>query len=340
MYPYPDGRVPSRATAAPFDAMDTLPTTRDRPNPLDHHGIAGELFRIHLVNVALTILTLGIYRFRARTRIRDYLWSRTSFLGDRLEYTGTGKELFLGFLIALVVLVPVSLGYQTLFGILAVQNPMLTIVLDVVFYTGLVFLIGVAIFRARRYRLSRTLWRGIRGGQTGSAIDYGARSGVYLLLTILTLGLYAPFMDARLTGYKLNNTWFGDRRFAFDGDGRDLFKPFAVCWLLFIPTLGTSWFWYRARALRYYAGRTRYEGLRFASDVRPQPLMWLIVTNWLLRVFTLGLAYPWVMIRTARFIYANLDIIGEQDFAAVAQSRQAAPGTGEGLAATLDVGAF
>ncbi len=320
--------------------MDTSPTSRDSPNRLDHHGIVGELFKIHLVNVVLTILTLGIYRFWARTRIREYLWSQTSFLGDRLEYTGTGKELFLGFLVALAVLVPVSLGYQTLREFLLVQDPTLAVVLDVVFYAALMFLIGVAIFRARRYRLSRTLWRGIRGGQTGSATDYGARSVAYLLLTILTLGLYAPFMDARLTGYRLNNTWFGDRRFAFDGNGRDLFRPFVVCWLLFIPTLGTSWFWYRATALKYYASRTRYENLRFATDVRPRPLMWLVVTNWLLRVLTLGLAYPWALIRTARFVCANLETVGEQDFAAIAQSRRAEPATGEGLAAALDVGEF
>ncbi|MFQ5958628.1 MAG: YjgN family protein [Alphaproteobacteria bacterium] len=320
--------------------MDSPPTAHDSQKRLVHHGIAGELFKIHLVNVLLTIGTLGIYRFWARTRIRNYLWSQTSFLGDRLEYTGTGKELFLGFLIALAILVPIWVGYRTLSEVIAVQRPGLTIVLDTVFYSGLVFLVGVAIYRARRFRLSRTLWRGIRGGQTGSATDYGARSAAYLLLTILTLGLYWPFMDARLTGYKLNNTWFGDRRFTFDGDGRDLFKPFAICWLLFIPTLFMSWFWYRAAALEYYAGRTRYEDLRFAAEVRPWPLTRLIVTNWLLRVFTLGLAYPWVMIRTARFVCANLDIVGDQDFAAIAQSRQPAPTTGEGLAATLDVGDF
>ncbi|MEE8273372.1 MAG: DUF898 family protein, partial [Alphaproteobacteria bacterium] len=126
----------------------------------------------------------------------------------------------------------------------------------------------------------------------------------------------------------------------FDGNGRDLFRPFVVCWLLFIPTLGTSWFWYRATALKYYAGRTRYENLRFATDVRPRPLMWLVVTNWLLRVLTLGLAYPWALIRTARFVCANLETVGEQDFAAIAQSRRAEPATGEGLAAALDVGEF
>ncbi|MCY4396908.1 MAG: DUF898 family protein, partial [Rhodospirillaceae bacterium] len=67
---------------------------------LTHDGRSGELFVIFLVNLALSILTLGIYRFWGRTRIRRYVWSQTSLLGEPLEYTGRGIELFLGFLFA------------------------------------------------------------------------------------------------------------------------------------------------------------------------------------------------------------------------------------------------
>ena len=58
-----------------------------------------------MVNLLLTIVTLGIYRFWAKTRIRRYLWSQTEFLGDRFEYTGTGKELLIGFLIVFAFLI-------------------------------------------------------------------------------------------------------------------------------------------------------------------------------------------------------------------------------------------
>jgi len=63
------------------------------------HANTKELFRIHLVNYFLTIVTLGFYRFWARTRIRKYMWSHVEFEGSRFEYTGTAKELFYGFLI-------------------------------------------------------------------------------------------------------------------------------------------------------------------------------------------------------------------------------------------------
>ena len=72
-----------------------------------YHGDTGELFKIYLVNFLLTVITLGIYRFWGKTRIRRYLWSHIEILGDRLEYIGTPKELLIGFLIVLVfVLVP------------------------------------------------------------------------------------------------------------------------------------------------------------------------------------------------------------------------------------------
>ena len=75
-----------------------------RREHLRHHGEVFDLFGIYMVNLLLTIVTLGIYRFWAKTRIRRYLWSHTEFLGDRFEYTGTGKELLIGFLIVFTFL--------------------------------------------------------------------------------------------------------------------------------------------------------------------------------------------------------------------------------------------
>ena len=69
-----------------------------------------EFAPIALTNLLLTIVTLGIYRFWAKTRERRYLWSHTRFIDDTLEWTGTGKELFIGFIMAAVlVLFPLVL---------------------------------------------------------------------------------------------------------------------------------------------------------------------------------------------------------------------------------------
>ena len=67
----------------------------------EHDGRVSELLPIVLLNALLNVLTLSLYRFWGKTRVRRYLWDNTNLLGDRLEYTGTGGELFKGFLFVL-----------------------------------------------------------------------------------------------------------------------------------------------------------------------------------------------------------------------------------------------
>jgi uncharacterized membrane protein YjgN (DUF898 family) len=213
----------------------------------------------------LNLITLGIYRFWGKTRLRDYIWSHLRFHDENFEYSGTGKELFFGFLFALAVLTPIVIGFS--FIGLAVPDP--TVQVLFAFLQGLffLFLFQFAIYRARRYRMSRTQWRGIRAGQVGAATRYAFKAMGYMLLTALTLGLAYPWMHTALERYKVENTQFGDRPFSFEGAGKALFPTWFVCWVLMAPTLGLSYFWYRAAAFRYFTGCTRYEGLKFDSDI-------------------------------------------------------------------------
>lgn len=313
---------------------------RDR---LRHHGEVYDLFGIHMVNMMLTIVTIGVYRFWAKTRIRRYLWSQTSFLDDRFEYTGTGKELLIGFAIVMAFLIGFFVVYTGLFTWIwpdwAADEGLQMLYNTPVFILSLA-VIAMARYRARRYRLSRTQWRGIRGAQTGSSVQYGLREMGFWILILLTFGFYMPYMSTRQAAYKFNNTWFGDRRIAFDATGDKLLGVFALCWLLTLPTLGLSLFWYRAASLRYFASRVRYGDLGFEIDINGWSLTLLAIPNWLLTTFTFGLAYPYVLIRVANFICNRLVLVGDQDFALIAQNLRPKPTTGEGLAEAFDIGDF
>ena len=301
------------------------------------------MFGIYVVNMLLTIVTLGIYRFWAKTRMRRYLWSHTEFLEDRFEYTGTGKELLIGFLIVFAFLFAVLGAYTVVFTMIWPEwasVPELTVLYNVPLFIVSFPLVGIAQFRARRYRLSRTLWRGIRGALTGSSSRYGAMVSAYWLLTFLTLGFYWPYMRTRLLSYKLNHTWFGDRAMTFEGSGDALIGRFAVCWLLSLPTLGLCWFWYRARALQYYASRSRFAALGFEVTISGSALMFLIGTNMTLISITFGLAYPYVLRRNVVYLCDYLTLVGDQDFATIAQSLKPKPTTGEGMAEAFDIGDF
>ena len=210
-------------------------TTQDKMN-FDYDGRTFSFAGLVFVNLILQILTLGIFRFWARTRERRFLWSHVSLGDDRLEYTGKGLELFLGFLIVMVVLIPIGAIFQGLS--LAVGDSETGIIIVTVLYiTGLMFLIHLAIYRTRRYRLSRTLWRGIRGTLTGSPVRYALVAMAWLPAVVLSLGLAAPFMRIALMNRELNNMHLGDRPFVFDGRARDLFAYWIVPWLTLLALI-------------------------------------------------------------------------------------------------------
>ena len=89
-----------------------------------HAGRVRELFPIALINALLNILTLTLYRFWGKTRVRFYLWGSTNLLDDRLEYTGTGGELFKGFLFVLfAIFLPVGILNTMVVSIISSFNP-------------------------------------------------------------------------------------------------------------------------------------------------------------------------------------------------------------------------
>jgi len=107
--------------------------------------------------------------------------------------------------------------------------------------------IPVALVGARRYRLSRTSWRGIRFSFRGKAWRFILLFIKGSFLTGLTFGLYYPFFLTQRQAFMVSNSYFGNERFDFNGRGRDLFPNYLLALLLTFPTLGLGWFWFVAR---------------------------------------------------------------------------------------------
>jgi uncharacterized membrane protein YjgN (DUF898 family) len=176
---------------------------------------------------ALELITIGFYRFWLATDIRRHLWSNTLVGGDAAEYTGRGRELLLGFLIALAIIVPVYLAYF----LISVEAARLKAFAGLPLFAFFYLFGQFAIYRARRYRLTRTIWRGVRFWMTGSGWAYAARSAGWLLLVILTLGLLLPWREAALERYKMRHCHYGDLEGSFAGKGWDFFKRGWWLWL-------------------------------------------------------------------------------------------------------------
>ena len=100
-----------------------------------------------------------------------------------------------------------------------------------VVYALAIYLTGVAIYSARRYRLSRTQWRGIRGAMIGSAWSYGFKSFYLNIINILTLFLAYPWTQYSLERIMTNDTRFGEAPMHLQGKATPLYTPYLVPWL-------------------------------------------------------------------------------------------------------------
>src|SRR5437660_953752 len=140
--------------ATQFGAPPRAPAAPPPSGAARFHGEAGTFVGILVKGGLLMIVTLGIYRFWLITDIRRFLWSNTELAGDRLEYVGTARELLLGFLIALAVLVPL---YGGIF-LLTVSSPTLAKIASPASFLLLLVLGQFAVYRARRYRLTRSVF--------------------------------------------------------------------------------------------------------------------------------------------------------------------------------------
>jgi uncharacterized membrane protein YjgN (DUF898 family) len=211
---------------ASLHADGSLPASQS--SPMSFSGQGREFLRLLITGSLFQIPTFGFYRFWLITKLRRHLWANTQIEGEAFEYTGTAKELLIGFLAALAVLVPLYLAYAILGVVLEEQYAFASVPLVVIMYV----LAHFGSYRARKYRASRTVFRGIRFWMKGSGWPYAFRAVLWDLSTVLTLGLALPWAMASLERYRMRNTYFGSVQGDFAGTGWSLFKRGWWVWAL------------------------------------------------------------------------------------------------------------
>ncbi len=191
-------------------------------------GQSREFLKLLITGSLFQISTFGFYRFWLITKLRRHLWANTQIEGEAFEYTGTAKELLIGFLIALAIVAPLYIAYAILGVILEEQYAFASVPLVIIMYV----LAHFGSYRARKYRASRTVFRGIRFWMKGSGWPYAVRAILWDLATLLTLGLALPWAMASLERYRMRNTYFGSIQGDFTGTGWSLFKCGWWLWLV------------------------------------------------------------------------------------------------------------
>jgi uncharacterized membrane protein YjgN (DUF898 family) len=319
--------------------MDKIPESESPPQasfapvPLRFTGSGAEYFGIWIVNLLLTIVTVGIYSAWAKVRRLQYFYRHTELAASSFDFHGSPIRILIGRVLALAMLV----GYNVS---IRMHSP-LTLVVVVILAMAFPWLLRNSL----RFRLYNSSWRGTRFHFRGSV---AGSYRVFLLngfLALITLYVMAPFMHQRLKAYQHDNSWFGRTRFSFHArvgqfyliyllllaaivvggiviaksgaagaftamvqmqkhgghvDPRALFRALLIFYgaLILIAVLIGPMF--HALVTNLVWSNTRLGEHRIECNILPIALMWIGVSNFVLVVLTLGLFIPWASVRLAR----------------------------------------
>jgi uncharacterized membrane protein YjgN (DUF898 family) len=332
-------------------------------------GSGGEYFRIWIVNLVLTILTLGLYAAWAKVRNRRYFYSQTGLFGHAFEYTGNPVRILIGNLIVMGM----AFAY---FLSAAVAPPLLLVVL-----AGLLVLTPWFIIKSLSFNARNSVYRGVRFGFDGT---YGKSALAFLglpVLSALSLGLAAPWVYREQRSFVVSHHRYGTSPFSLSAPTGSFYRIFVLAVLFFLPLLlayggiiayaiahgaankgqppppefallgltvlpglllaVVGRYFFQARMFNLIWNGTRLGSHGFRATLRLRDLLLVQVSNGLLVMITLGLAYPWAKVRTVRLMLDALRFVPNgslDDITAAPDADQTALGDSAGDFFDFDVG--
>ncbi len=324
---------------------------RPRELSLKFSGSAREYFRIWIVNLCLTLLTLGIFSAWAKVRKKRYSYSHTTLGGTPFQYLGQPIPILKGRLIA-------AIGFLVYYT----STHFISSLLPYVLGAGLVIapwvIVRSAAFNAR-YSSFRNMTFHFDGGYL-DALKVLYAWGIVPLLVIgvilswagkpivlgITSAIFAfsyPWWIRRLKKFIIERTSYGGKRGGLFATGGQFFRIYFISGLIMIAVLipsiiligalfispKGSWLLGYLAGAPMYAGyvlafaylqarsgnlvwnHTRLGPLRFRSTLRCRDLLKLYVTNALGIVASLGLLIPWAIVRTVKYRAENMTVLQE-----------------------------
>lgn len=338
---------------------------RSSPASMPFHFTATgrEYFRIWIVNLLLTILTLGIYSAWAKVRRTRYFYDNTRLADAAFDYHGTPLAILKGRILAVLLLVAYQIALR-ISGTLGV---------------AILIMLAIAapwlIWKSLQFKLSNSGYRGIRFAFDGSAKQVYTTFLLLPLLTVLSFYLLMPLTHQRIKRFQHSESRFGMTHFSFDGKVSAFYKVYAVGLLIGVAGLlligiffgGTLSAMFNAQAaglafgtivlmiIALYAwvftlfpiiltmiqnqvwNGTAIGPHRFVSNMVWKRTAWIGITNLLGIVATFGLFLPFAQVRMLRYRIESMTLIaqgGIDEFVAAQQAPVSA--TGEGVSDLFD----
>lgn len=334
-----------------------------RREPFAFSGRGGEYFRIWIVNLCLSLVTLGIYSAWAKVRRMQYFYRHTSVGGANFDYHGDPIAILKGRIIAVGLFALYSVAGQ--FSIIA----------GLVAFVLILAVMPWLLVRSFRFRLHNTSYRGLRFSFHGKNGEGYVNFLLLPLVSYMTLGLLWPLAHQQIRRFLANSSQYGNERFGFHAGPGAFYKPYLIVFLSLIGIMvvagviaalvvasagvhstaavsvvvGVILLAYLAALLLigpYIAARlqnviwnnTTLGPIGFESHVRARGMFWIMASNFVLIILTLGLFKPFADIRLTRYRMENMALQANADLDEfVAGVQVNASAAGEEMAEMFDI---
>ena len=322
--------------------LDSTPETSKQSPTVDssvkhfsYHGKGTELGLLILKNIFLTLITLGIYYPWGKTAVRKYLWSHSSFDGHRFEYTGTGEEIFVGYLKAL--------GVYFIYFVLTTMTqsiPELNIIVSLLFLIFIGILFPYLIFGSHRYKMSRTKLRGIPFRvDVAKQNDFVLECYRGVFLSGITLGIYAPVFYFKIHKGLVNASRYGNKEFFQKALTKtdwviSITNFFGIIFSFYLFTP-----WAIVRKMKYRLSHIHIDKGTLQTTMTGLGLAGVLLVSVLATVLTFGLAAPWITTMITAYSLKNLSLVGSINFDEIERASSAGSATGDAGADFMDIDA-
>ena len=191
-----------------------------KTTPIIFEGKFSEYFGIWIVNLLLSLVTFGVYSAWAKVRRKKYFYNNTLIDNVGFDYHAKPISILKGRLIAVALLV------------VAAINPILQSLVFLIIFIFLPWLVvRGSIFNARN-----SSHRGLRFDFVGT-VSQAVRVFIGLpLLTMITLGLAAPYVSHEKNQFLMNNHRFGLSQFDMKRVVKQFYKVYLI--LIVVPLIG------------------------------------------------------------------------------------------------------
>ena len=338
---------------------------------LEFTGSGGEYFKIWIVNILLSILTLGIYSAWAKVRKKRYFYSNTVLMGSTFDYLADPLKILKGRIIAVVILVLYSFAG----GISPVVGGILALALFV--------LMPWIVIKSLTFNAYYSAYRNIR-------FDFNATYGsafvvfvLYPILIVFSLGLAYPFIIKKINEFIIDHSAYGTSNFKFNATGGQFYivflKALAMYSVVSTILMGAVYFiigddlfslmegdvsgineialisvlvlslpaflfifaYVYVAMINLVFNELTLQEHQFSCSLSVGKMCWIIFSNMLMVSFTFGLMIPWAKIRVTRYRLSCLSINVQgnpEDFIAAEKKRSSAIGEEVGEMFDMDIG--